>query len=62
MEQKYWIDRKRTSLANAQKATSSVARLVHFELAGRYSVKASEASRVTATLANADQQHPEQLS
>lgn len=44
MEQLYWIDRKRASIANAERATSSKARLVHYELAGLYSLKAAEAS------------------
>jgi hypothetical protein len=44
MEQRYWVDRKRASIANAEQATSSKARLAHYELAGRYSLKAVEAS------------------
>jgi len=43
MEQKYWLERKRLSLAKAQTATHSEARLIHFDLAGRYSVKAADA-------------------
>ena len=62
MDQKYWIERKRSSLANAEKATSSTARLVHFELAGRYSVKAANAPTVTVTAKSSDQNHPELLS
>jgi len=42
MEHKYWLARKRASVANAEQATSSEARLVHLDLAGRYSVKAVE--------------------
>lgn len=42
MEQKYWLGRKQTSVANAELATSSEARLIHLDLAGRYSVKAAE--------------------
>jgi len=41
MEYSYWLGRKRTSLANARAATGAVARLIHYELAGRYSVKAA---------------------
>jgi hypothetical protein len=44
MEQKYWLGRKRASVANARRATSSEARLVHLDLAGRYSVKAAVAA------------------
>jgi hypothetical protein len=44
MEQTYWLGRKRSSAANARRATSSEARLVHLDLAGRYSVKAAAAA------------------
>ena len=44
MEQAYWLRRKRASVAKANKATSSRARLAHFELAGRYSIKAAAAA------------------
>ncbi|MEO7410476.1 MAG: hypothetical protein ABIU10_04045 [Sphingomicrobium sp.] len=44
MDQTYWLKRKRSSLARAQTATSAEARLVHFDLAGRYSVKAVNAA------------------
>jgi hypothetical protein len=40
MERAYWLRRKRASLKMAQSATSSRARLVHYDLAGRCSVKA----------------------
>jgi hypothetical protein len=45
MEQKYWLGRKRGSAANARRATSAEARLVHLDLAGRYSIKAAAAAR-----------------
>lgn len=41
MDQAYWLRRKRASLAKANAATSAEARLIHFELAGRYSVRAA---------------------
>lgn len=41
MEQAYWIGRKRASVAMAREATSAEARLIHLDLAGRYSVKAA---------------------
>jgi hypothetical protein len=43
MEKTYWLGRKRASLKMASDATSSKARLIHFDLACRYSVKANEA-------------------
>jgi hypothetical protein len=53
MERAYWLGRKRESLANARRAKTSVSRLIHFDLAGRYSVKAAAAAggRQTAPLA-----------
>ena len=46
MEKAYWLGRKRASLKSAKGATSSVARLIHYELAGRYSLNAvSDATR-----------------
>lgn len=44
MEQAYWLRRKRSSLAKAQSATHSQARLIHFDLAGCYSIKAVNAA------------------
>ena len=43
MEQTYWLGRKRTSAANARRAASAEARLIHLDLAGRYSIKAAAA-------------------
>ena len=43
MEKAYWLSRKRASLKLAQDAAGSEARLAHYELAGRYSVKAVNA-------------------
>jgi hypothetical protein len=43
MESKYWLRRKRDSVANAARAKSSVSRLIHLDLAGRYSIKAATA-------------------
>jgi hypothetical protein len=45
MEQKHWLSRKRASLAMAKGAAGPEARLIHYELAGRYSVKAADAAR-----------------
>jgi hypothetical protein len=44
MEQSYWIRRKRDAAANARRSDSSRARLVHLDLAGRYSVMAALAA------------------
>ena len=41
MEKTYWLGRKRAALAMARGATCSEARLVHYDLAGRYSVRAA---------------------
>lgn len=51
MEKAYWLSRKRASLKLAQGATSSEARLAHYELAGRYSVKATSAETQAIDLA-----------
>ena len=55
MDQAYWLQRKRASVAKAKEATSARARLAHLELAGRYSIKAAAAAPVSdAILANKD--------
>lgn len=41
MDKTYWIGRKRASQAMANAAASAEARLIHLDLAGRYSVKAA---------------------
>jgi hypothetical protein len=43
MEKLYWLSRKRASLKLAKEASSSRARLAHYELAGRYGLKALSA-------------------
>lgn len=43
MEQAYWIRRKRAAMRMARAASSAEARLIHYDLAGRYSVKAAMA-------------------
>jgi hypothetical protein len=48
MEKKYWIGRKHEAMAMARAATSSVARLIHYDLAGRYSVLAAVAPAAAA--------------
>jgi hypothetical protein len=44
MEQAHWLNRKRASIAMAKKAVSAAARLIHYDLAGRYGVKAAAAA------------------
>lgn len=41
MEKQYWIGRKRAALEMARAATDAEARLIHYDLAGRYSVRAA---------------------
>lgn len=53
MERAYWLTRKRASLKSAKAATSSQARLVHYDLAGRYSLKAMSAETLGVELADA---------
>lgn len=44
METAYWLERERASLVNARAATVAEVRLIHYELAGRYSIKAANAA------------------
>ena len=43
VEKEYWLSRKRACLVLAQNAATAEARLVHYDLAGRYSLKAMSA-------------------
>jgi hypothetical protein len=43
MEKTYWLSRKRAARVMARNAASSEARLFHYEMAGRYSIKAAYA-------------------
>ncbi len=53
MEKVYWLGRKRASLKMARNAACSEARLIHYDLAGRYSVKAVSAETHAIDLADA---------
>ena len=53
MEKAYWLGRKRASLKAAQNAVSSEARLIHYDLAGRYSLNALSAETQAIDLADA---------
>jgi hypothetical protein len=52
MEKAYWLSRKTASFKLAQSASSSEARLVHYDLAGRYSLKAMSAETMAVDLAD----------
>lgn len=43
MEREYWLLRKRKHAAHARAAANSEIKLIHLDLAGRYSVKAASA-------------------
>lgn len=49
-EQAYFLRRMRASVAMAEAASSAMAKLAHFELAGRYSAAAAQASSLPDTL------------
>jgi hypothetical protein len=51
MERVYWLGRKRASLKSARNASSSEARLIHYDLAGQYSLKAMSAEVSAVDLA-----------
>ena len=51
-QQAYWLGRKRASLKSASAAASAEARLIHYDLAGRYSVKANAAQTRAVDLAD----------
>ena len=53
MEKSYWLGRKRASLKAARIAVSSEARLIHYDLAGRYSLNALSAETRAIDLADA---------
>jgi hypothetical protein len=53
MDTSYWLGRKRASVANANAAESAEARLIHLDLAGRYSIKAAMARQGAAAPAEA---------
>lgn len=41
MEKEFWLQRQRESGEMARSATSAEARLIHLDLAGRYSIEAA---------------------
>jgi hypothetical protein len=52
MDETYWLERERASVKAAKAATSSKARLVHYDLAGRYCLKATSLQGPSTDLAN----------
>ncbi|MEA3063932.1 MAG: hypothetical protein QOJ27_360 [Sphingomonadales bacterium] len=48
MENRYWIGRKRSAMGMARGAATAEARLIHYDLAGRYSVKAAHCLSLAA--------------
>jgi len=42
MEKRYWIGRKHAAMGMARGAVSAEVRLIHYDLAGRYSIKAAQ--------------------
>ena len=53
MKKLYWLSRKRASLKAAQNAVSAEARLIHYDLAGRYSLNAVSDETQAIDLADA---------
>jgi hypothetical protein len=53
MEKVYWLGRKRASLKAARTASSAEARLIHYDLAGRYSLKALSSETQATDLSDA---------
>jgi hypothetical protein len=52
MDRAYWLSRKKASLKLAQNAACSEARLIHYDLAGRYGLNASSAETQAIDLAD----------
>ena len=45
MERSYWIRRMRAAMDMARRAATAKTRLIHFDMAGRYSLKAAASPR-----------------
>lgn len=48
MEKAYWLSRSKAALNSARNAAGSEARLIHYDLAGRYGLKALSADKRAA--------------
>lgn len=53
MEKLHWLGRKRASLKMARNASGSESRLIHYDLAGRYALKAGSDETQAIDLAHA---------
>ena len=62
MDQTYWLERQRDAIANARAATLPDVRLIHYELADRYSLKAAAAGRAQLKFTGPDLVMPVQAS
>jgi hypothetical protein len=47
MDNSYWLDREQTSQGMARSATSSRARLIHYQLAGMYCLRRAQTQEVS---------------
>ena len=47
MDQAYWLGRERDAIANAQAASFADVKLIHYDLARRYSLEAANAAKAT---------------
>lgn len=43
MDRKYWIGRMHAAMTMARQASTAESRLIHYDMAGRYSIKAANA-------------------
>jgi hypothetical protein len=62
MEQKHWLTRSRSEHGRARRATNSEARLIHYHLAGLYSMKAHRARAPLSLHITQSNEGPEQPS
>jgi hypothetical protein len=49
MEKTYWLRRQHAAVAAARDARTAESRLIHYEMAGRYSLRAARAPVSAAT-------------
>ena len=61
MDQAYWLERERDSIAHARAATLPDVRLIHYDLARRYSIEAANAGQTLLKSAGATRPLGEQL-
>lgn len=52
MEKTYWLRRQHAAVAMARAATTAESRLIHYDLAGRYSLRAVRAARRSPAVAS----------